>query len=246
MKNVSANKNWLYSKYIAHRGLHGGSVKQNTLKAFCNAIEKGYNIELDVQLTKDFIPVVFHDFNLKQLTGNDVNIYDITYKDLKTITYSNSNCGIPSLKETLELCQGRTGLMVEIKKKSLEEEDYIIEQNILPLLKKYKGNFIVKSFNPYCVDFFRKENTNFTRGFLSDALTIEDYPEKSRNLVLELISNTEKKVDFIDFGVNRLDSSEFLKIVTKMPLIVWTVRSKEIFNKIKNKVDNLIFENFLP
>ena len=52
-----------YGYCYAHRGLYDNDSKvpENSMTAFCKAVEAGYGIELDVQLSKDNIPVVFHD-----------------------------------------------------------------------------------------------------------------------------------------------------------------------------------------
>ena len=52
----------LFGTYYAHRGLHDNSsnAPENSMAAFRKAVNAGYGIELDVQLTKDRIPVVFH------------------------------------------------------------------------------------------------------------------------------------------------------------------------------------------
>ena len=65
----------------AHRG---DSLKalENTLPAFEKAIESGSDwIELDVNETKDNVPVVFHDCNLKRIMGKDAKIRDLTLRD---------------------------------------------------------------------------------------------------------------------------------------------------------------------
>ena len=56
-------KEWLY----AHRGLHDNAsdAPENSMRAFQKAVDAGYGVELDIQLTKDHVPVVFHDFTLK-------------------------------------------------------------------------------------------------------------------------------------------------------------------------------------
>lgn len=55
--------------YYAHRGLHSmeAQAPENSLAAFRRAVHAGYGIELDVQLTKDDVPVVFHDFTLQRV-----------------------------------------------------------------------------------------------------------------------------------------------------------------------------------
>ena len=68
----------------AHRG---DSLKalENTLPAFEKAIESGSDwIELDVNETKDNVPVVFHDCNLKRIMGKDAKIRDLTLEEIKS------------------------------------------------------------------------------------------------------------------------------------------------------------------
>lgn len=76
--DASALTGWLY----AHRGLHGGDVPENSLAAFSRAVEAGYGIELDVQLTRDGFLVVHHDASLKRVCGADLRICDITFEEL--------------------------------------------------------------------------------------------------------------------------------------------------------------------
>ena len=57
------------NKIIAHRGLHNNYIVENTLLAFLKAVEKDYAVELDIRLLKDGTVVVYHDINLKRLTG---------------------------------------------------------------------------------------------------------------------------------------------------------------------------------
>ena len=55
---------------IAHRGMFDNiKIPENSLSSFKKALKYNYSIELDIQLTKDNILVVFHDSNLKRMTG---------------------------------------------------------------------------------------------------------------------------------------------------------------------------------
>ena len=78
-------------KLIAHRGLYNNKegIVENTIKAFNKAIEKGYAIELDVQILKDGNLIVFHDDNLLRLTGKNKRVYDLTLDDVSRITTDN-------------------------------------------------------------------------------------------------------------------------------------------------------------
>ncbi len=53
------------------------------MAAFRKAVDAGFGIELDIQLTKDKIPVVFHDFTLKRVCGGEGKISDYTYEELQ-------------------------------------------------------------------------------------------------------------------------------------------------------------------
>ena len=68
----------LFGVYYAHRGLfdNRSAAPENSLAAFRLAVESGYGIELDVQLSKDDIPVVFHDATLKRMCGVDGHLWD--------------------------------------------------------------------------------------------------------------------------------------------------------------------------
>lgn len=73
---------------IAHRGIHNNKdIPENSLLAFKTAVENNYAIELDVQLTKDNVLVVFHDYDLKRMTNKNGLIQDLTYKELQKQLY---------------------------------------------------------------------------------------------------------------------------------------------------------------
>ena len=65
MKNID----FLKENLIAHRGLHSSNTIENTISAFIKAMEFGYIIELDIHILRDNTIVIYHDFNLKRLTG---------------------------------------------------------------------------------------------------------------------------------------------------------------------------------
>ena len=83
---------------FAHRGLHGGDAKENTLPAFARACEAGIGIELDVQLSKDGEVVVFHDDDLKRMTGDSRRVDEVTLAELRRFPL-----GIPTFEEALTL-----------------------------------------------------------------------------------------------------------------------------------------------
>jgi glycerophosphoryl diester phosphodiesterase len=135
-------------KYFAHRGLHDNDTQapENSMKAFLRAVEKGYGIELDVQLTKDRIPVVFHDYSLKRVCGVDKKVRDLTFEELRHLTLYQSKERVPKLVEVLKIIEGRVPLIVELK---VEWDSVQTCKSTNEVLKKYKGRYCVESFSPF-------------------------------------------------------------------------------------------------
>jgi len=115
---------------IAHRGA-SAHAPENTLPAFQMAIDVGADgVELDVRLSKDGIPVVVHDRNLKRLAGRLETVSNMTAEDLARIDIGSHfnathpkraraefvGVRIPTLSSVLDLFAGSTGLVhVELK-----------------------------------------------------------------------------------------------------------------------------------
>ena len=101
---------------IAHRGVHDNkSTPENSIKAFYKAVIKKYPIELDIQLTKDNEIVVFHDKNLKRMTGLDKDVEDLTLDEIKKLKLLDTREHIPRLDEVLKLVNGKVLIDIEIK-----------------------------------------------------------------------------------------------------------------------------------
>jgi glycerophosphoryl diester phosphodiesterase len=99
---------------IAHRGA-SAEAPENTLLAFVRALELGVDgIELDVQVTRDGVPVVFHDTALTRLTGTRGRLADRTWSELQKLRVRGE--AIPTLAEVLALTRKRCILQIEIKK----------------------------------------------------------------------------------------------------------------------------------
>ena len=121
-------KTWLVETPIAHRGLHDKNTPENSLSAFAKAVEKGYAIELDVQLLADGTIVVFHDDSLARMTGNDGYIKYLNKDDLKALKLKGSKETIPTFEEALKVIDGRVPVLIEIKNQykvgKLEQETF--------------------------------------------------------------------------------------------------------------------------
>ena len=90
-----------YGRNIAHRGLYESdqSVPENSLGAFKRAVEHGYGIELDVQLSADGQVVVFHDDTLSRVCGLDKRVDELDYEELQKLSLFGTNERIPLFSE---------------------------------------------------------------------------------------------------------------------------------------------------
>lgn len=79
------------NKLIAHRGLHDKDTPENSMGALKKALEKDIAVEFDVHLLKDNKIIVFHDNNLKRMTGIDKKINELSYDEIKDIKLANSD-----------------------------------------------------------------------------------------------------------------------------------------------------------
>ena len=69
---------WLITKPVAHRGLWGGSVLENSLTAYERAAQAGYPFEIDLYLSTDGVLYCFHDKTLDRMTGRNVELQRVS------------------------------------------------------------------------------------------------------------------------------------------------------------------------
>lgn len=107
---------------IGHRGACA-YAPENTLESIKTAYDMGVDwVEIDVMLTRDFIPIIHHDDTLDRTTNGAGNVADRDWEDIKQLEagswFSESFAGvrIPTLEETLDLLiELDMGLNLEIK-----------------------------------------------------------------------------------------------------------------------------------
>lgn len=234
---------WLVCQPIAHRGLHDKEKPENSFSAFQNAIDNGYAIELDVQMIADGTLVVFHDESLSRLTDNDGYIKFLNKSDLDILTLKGSKEKIPTFEDTLKFINGRTPILIEIKNKSKVGD---LEKKVIELLKNYKGQFAIESFNPYVLQYFYKHAPNILRGQLAGYLKKEKMPFFQRFALKRMMLNKHiSRPDFIAYEAKYLPN-RFVNKFKKLPLLAWTVRSQNEYLKVVKYSDNVIFEDFEP
>jgi len=229
--------------FITHRGLHDKCIPENSLGAFKAAINKNLPIELDIHLLKDKKVVVFHDDNLKRMTGKDLDIDKVTYDEIKNLRLGDSNEKLPLLKEVLELVNGKVLLDIELK---ITNPAGKLEKELVKLLDNYNGKFIVKSFNPLSVLWFRINRPKYIRGQLSCSYTKEKMNSLKRYILRDLVHLFITKPDFVAYDIKSITDKIVKKLKKRnIPLILWTIRNKEELDKAKSYNASIVYEKII-
>ena len=234
---------WLY----AHRGLHDGNHKviENNMEAFCLAVEKGYGMELDVQLTKDGQLVVHHDGSLKRVCGVEKNIRELDYDDLPLLPDGTK---IPLFSEVLSMVDGRAPIIVEVKHYGGAAKNAAAA---ISVLESYTGPYCVESFDPTAMYYFRRHAPHILRGQLADGgkRNAAHVNLVSYLALRTLLVNVLSRPHFVaySFPSERTLSMQLMKHLFKPRLACWTIREQSVLDQAKKAgYDYPIFELFEP
>lgn len=231
---------WLLNRPIAHRGLWGNDLIENSLSAYKNAVDSGYPIEIDLYSSKDGVIFSFHDVLLKRMTGADGLIYEKTAKELRALRLLDSNEKIPTFDEVLTLVDGKVPLLIELK----DQPDKSYVDKVIERLKNYKGEFAIQSFNPLYIKRVKELAPEFVRGILATKTYSKALPFIKRQVIKNMLLNFLIKPDFISYSFEDLPLKK--RKIRNTPLITWTITSQSDYEKVKPYVKNIIFENFIP
>ena len=239
-------------RLFAHRGLYDNKSQapENSMAAFLKAAKEGFGIELDVQLTKDCIPVVFHDFSLERACGVKGLVRDYTYEELQAFDLFGSGQKIPALRDVLDLVDARVPLIIEYKS---EDTDMSVVRITDPILKGYRGLYCIESFNPLVLLWYRRHRPEVVRGQLSDGFVHQKKYQSPvmfmKMLPFEfLLGNFLSKPDFIAYNhkyrnnISRLICCRILGAES----VAWTIRSRRELADARRDFGFFIFDSFVP
>jgi glycerophosphoryl diester phosphodiesterase len=248
---MSAGLAWLTAHPIAHRGLHDATARviENTPSAFRAAIEAGYGIECDVQLTRDGEAVVHHDDALGRLTEGDKALAQLSAAEVRGVRFRNSSDRILTLGELCDLVGGRTALLVEIK--SRFDGDLRLTKRVADVLGAYKGPAAAMSFDPAVLQHLREIAPALPRGIVAERYY--SHPEwkgltgaQKRQLAF-LLHAPKTRPHFVAYSVKDLPSpAPWLARAFGLPLLTWTVRTPDDRRTAAAYADQMIFEGFRP
>ena len=236
--------------YFAHRGLHNNSTApENSMEAFRRAKEKGYGVEFDVHLMADGNLAVIHDSSLLRTAGVDLQIEDLTTKDLKKYFLEGTAETIPTFSQVLSFFDGEVPLIIEVKTNG--KNAAAVSKRVSEQLEDYNGSYCIESFDPRCVYWFAKNKPDIIRGQLS-----ENYFKNSKSklplpfkiLMSALSTNFLTKPDFVAyrFADRNHISYKLCQKLWKMQGVGWTITNEK--DLIAANKENIfpIFENIYP
>ena len=239
---------------IAHRGLHTGSRTrpENSMAAFEAAIMFSFGIELDVQLTRDGIPVVFHDYDLQRLLSRTGSVQSASFADLQNAKILGSNEAPPALRDVLELVGGQVPLLIDLKDQSgnLTGTTGALEGAVAAAIDGYSGPVALMSFNPDQMIAMRRLAPDVPRGLITEAFVSDEWglvsPGRKDQLIRGLFL-TEAGASFISHKHTDLNSALVSRTrAAGLPVFSWTITSEQQEQNARQLSDNITFENYLP
>ena len=251
---------------IAHKGVFGKDILENSFEAIKTAIDMNIPFEIDIVQTKDNIPIIYHDFTIT-IDGVIYNISELTLKQLKNLVPNSKS--IITLAECISLNNGKVPMVLDFKETSFFKlNEY--RKNIIELLKNYTGEYSIQSFNPFFISTMGKHLPNAIRGqlicrgkTLIDTFTPK-HPKLSSNtyeklmsficyiaradyIGLEISKNKKWKTKIQKYIFDATDEVqntvvEITSKVTKKPVIGWTLTDLKELDIVPEVFDNYIFE----
>ena len=229
---------WLTAWEYAHRGLHGEGVAENSRTAAQGAIAAGMGIECDIQMSRDNVPLVFHDWVLERLTGQHGPLAAHPAEELCQMPLLDTAETIWRLTDLLELVAGRVPILIEVKSHpafALPQACIAIAQ----VLADYAGPVAVMSFDPRMGEWFARHAPDMTRGLvITDTL---DHGYKGAWRARRALERAAP--DFLAADVRDVPNAlTDLWRETGRPLLTWTVRAPELRAQALAHADALIAE----
>ncbi|MGH6845764.1 MAG: glycerophosphodiester phosphodiesterase family protein [Methylocella sp.] len=242
---------WLTARPIAHRGLHSKKLGlvENTPAAAAAAIGKSYAIECDIQRAKDGEAVVFHDFTLDRLMRAEGRVDAFRADELGQLSYKDCDQKIVSLSDFLIRIGGRTPVIVEIK--SRYDGDMRLADRGKAAVAAYAGPVCLKSFDPAVLVHLRGAGATCPLGLVAQARYDIDeewagLPQDRRASLADLRDFPLARPDFLSW--NLADLPHAVPMLCRqglgMPVMTWTVRSREALVRGRLWADQIIFEGF--
>lgn len=235
----------------AHRGLYdkAAGIPENSLSAFSRAVAHGFGVELDVHLLRDGTLAVFHDSDIRRMTGRAGYLEDLSAEELGDYPLDGTGETIPQFCDVLALFED-TGLPIIVELKSFRDNYAALTERTMRELDKFRVVYCVESFDPRCVAWVRKHRPEVIRGQLSQNF-LKDRGKLSLPMAFattHLLSNIMVQPDFVAyrFKDRKKWAPQLCRRIYGAQRVYWTIRSKEELSIAESDGAIAIFEHFLP
>lgn len=237
---------------FAHRGLHDmeRGIPENSMAAFRAAVDHGFGAELDVHLMTDGNLAVVHDSNLSRVCGVDVCVEDLTAAELPGYPLMGTGETIPLLEDVLELFEGKTPLIIELKVERGNYND--LTDRTMKALQGWRGTYCVESFHPAALLRLREKYPEVLRGQLSQNFLrdseVSDLSLPGRFVLTNLLTTAVTRPDFIAYKHQDRNNLS-LRLMRKLYGVHeagWTVRDEGTLEELEQEGVAPIFEQFVP
>lgn len=237
---MSMSAEWIKDIPVAHRGYHDQNKKvwENTLSAFSRAVEAGFAIECDIQLSSDSVPMVFHDHTLERLCGIAGDVREKSAAELGLLSVGGTGDKVPRLRQMLDLVKGQVPLVIELKGRTEEDDDGFAEA-VLEVLEGYEGKVALMSFDHHLLFALKKAGSPFPVGLTAEGNDPDKFFEHDEAM--------QAGLDFISYHWAHLPNS-FVEAQRSrgIPVITWTVRDENARAHTYTHADQMTFEGFDP
>ncbi len=243
------------SRPVAHRALHDRAQgrPENSRAAVRAAVDHGYGIEIDLQLSADGVPMVFHDHHLMRLTGEAGAVAERTAEELGRLALKGGDEGVPRLAEVLALVAGRAPLLIEVKDQShaLGPVEGVLEEATVAALRGYDGPVALMSFNPHSVMALRDAAPDLPRGLTTcdfDPTEPDWSPAGEARLshLRDIADFDAAGACFVSHHWKDLARPRLAELkAASVPVLCWTIRTPEQEAEARRIADNVTFEGYL-
>ena len=237
---------------IAHRGYHDRTAGriENAGQSFAAAVQAGYGIEMDLQLSSDGVAMVFHDDVLDRLTDQRGPVSARRAADLQGMRLAGGSDTIPTLAQVLAQVAGRVPLLIEIKDQTLtlSPTDGRLEAATAAVLTGYGGPVALMSFNPDCIAHMARLAPHLPRGLTTDPFDPADWAPLSPETCAKLraipdYDRTDSR--FISHNAGDLASLRVAQLKADgATVLCWTIRSPEAEVTARKIAANITFEGY--
>lgn len=240
------------SRPLAHRGYHDVTRgrPENSRASIRAALDAGYGVEIDVQLSQDGHAMVFHDYELDRLTPETGLVKIHRRAELQRFPLLGGKEGIPDLETVLDLVAGRAPVLIEIKDQdgAMMHDVGPLENEVARIVQAYDGPVAVMSFNPHAMDVFAAAAPDIPRGLTTCAYQPDDWPELPDEVfkhLREVPHYDRVGASFVSHLVTDLDRPRIAELKRNgAKILCWTVTSAEQEAEARKVADNITFEGY--